>query len=223
MQKGIRFTVVFSLGHEWLLSGGFYAKFTLFHENHEFHMFSWKSMNSADFACGSGTSVCGAKRHINSCSFLGIPDDTFAGNSWISWFPRFSHKIMNFYKIHDFSGISWNSCFPAPSAPSGAMKRLRNYYCFLTLGAQRAQKRGFHQKSWNSRENPQNPPIYKTYVKFPWNLWFLLFPHLAAHLRKPFIFIVNSMPFGGPIRSKSRVLVKSVESGDFHALFGEIT
>ena len=25
---------------------------------------------------------------------------------------------------------------------------------FLTLGAQRAQKRGFHQKSWNSRENP---------------------------------------------------------------------
>ena len=49
------------------------------------------------------------------------------------------------------------------------------------------------------------------------------FPHLAAHLRKPFIFIVNSMPFGGPIRSKSRVLVKSVESGDFHALFGEIT
>ena len=74
--------------------------------------------------------------------------------SWIPWFPRFSHKIMNFYKIHDFNGISWNSCFPAPSAPSGAMKWLRNYYCFLTLGAQRAQKRGFHQKSWNSRENP---------------------------------------------------------------------
>ena len=89
MQKGIRFTVVFSLGHEWLLSGGFYAKFTVFHENHEFHMFSWNSTISADFACGSGTSVCGAKRHINSCSFLGVPDYTFAGNSWIPWFPRF--------------------------------------------------------------------------------------------------------------------------------------
>ena len=173
-----------------------------------FICFHEKFMNSADFACGSGTSVCGAKRPINSWSFLGIPDDTFAGKSWIPWFPRFSHKIMNFYNIHDLSGISRKSCFPAPSAPSGAMKWLRNYYCFLTLGAQRAQKRGFHQKSWNPRENTQNPPFYKHYVKFPWNPWFLLFPHLAAHLRKPYIILVNSMPFGDPIRSKSRVFSK---------------
>ena len=165
MQKGIRFTVVFSLGHEWLLPGDFYVKSTLFDKNHEFHKLSWKSRNSVHFACGSGTSVCGVKRHINNCSFLGIPDDTFAGNSWISWLPCFSHKIMDFCENHDFNGISWISCFSAPSAPSGAMERLRNYYCFLTLGAQRAQKRGFHQKSWNSRENPRNSP----FTRIMWN------------------------------------------------------
>ena len=119
------------------------------------HIFSWNSMNSTEFACGSGTSVCGAKRHINSYSFWSIPDDTFAGNSWISWCPCFSHKIMNFYENHDFSEIPWISCFSAPSAPSGTMKRLRNYCCFLTLGAQRAQKRGFHQNLRNPRENPR--------------------------------------------------------------------
>ena len=35
------------------------------------------------------------------------------------------------------------------------MKRLRNYCCFLTLGAQRAQRRGFHQNSRKSRANPR--------------------------------------------------------------------
>ena len=81
--------------------------------------FSWKSMNSVDFTCGSGTSVCGAKRHIKSYSFLSIPDDTFAGNSWIPWFPHFHIKSsisIKFMILMEFHGIH---AFPPRAHPPG--------------------------------------------------------------------------------------------------------
>ena len=60
--------------------------------------------------------------HINNCSFLGIPDDHFAGNPWISWFPRFhikswvSIKIMILVEFHGFHA------FPPRAHPPGPWK-----------------------------------------------------------------------------------------------------
>ena len=70
---------------------------------------------------------------------------------------------------------------------------------------------------------PVKSTISQELCEIPMESIILLFPHLAAHLRKPYVILANSMPFGAPIHSKSRVLVKSVESGDSRALFGEIT